>query len=207
MEEKQEADLVETSPESLEDKSDELDFYSWLDNFSNVETKEFSKQTVNTIPKPADETSEEIDALIQLPVDFEEENEPQEAVYNPAAWAEIAYDIQAFVKTSDTAAEKNTEEKKPSKFEIDDLLDRFIKKNPSISRTKTEFYKPENMARKSEEFHAEVASESLAQLFYKQGQLHTALEMYEKLLLQNPDKKDIFAARIKSIKEELINRL
>ena len=63
------------------------------------------------------------------------------------------------------------------------------------------------MARKSEEFHAEVASESLAQLFFKQGQLHTALEMYEKLLLQNPDKKDIFAARIKSIKEELINRL
>ncbi len=207
LEEEPEVDLVDALPETLEDKSDELDFYSWLDNFSSSEVKNISEQTVNTIPSTDDETIEEMEELIQLPVDFEEENEPQEAVYNPAAWAEIAYDIQAFVKTSDTATEKSTEEKKPSKFEIDDLLDRFIKKNPSISRTKTEFYKPENMARKSEEFHAEVASESLAQLFYKQGQLHTALEMYEKLLLQNPDKKDIFAALIKSIKEELINRL
>ena len=50
--------------------------------------------------------------------EFEEENEPQEAVYNPAAWAEIAYDIQAFVKTSDTAAEKRSEELKPSKYDI-----------------------------------------------------------------------------------------
>lgn len=207
LEEEPEVDLVDALPETLEDTSDELDFYSWLDNFSSSAVKNISEQTVNTIPSTDDETIEEMEELIQLPVDFEEENEPQEAVYNPAAWAEIAYDIQAFVKTSDISAEKSTEEKKPSKYEIDDLLDRFIKKNPSISRTKTEFYKPENMARKSEEFHAEVASESLAQLFYKQGQLHTALEMYEKLLLQNPDKKDIFAARIKSIKEELINRL
>jgi hypothetical protein len=207
LEEEPEIDLVDALPETLEVKSDELDFYSWLDNFSSSEVKNISEQTVNTIPSSDDEPNEEMEELIQLPVDFEEENEPQEAVYNPAAWAEIAYDIQAFVKTSDTAAEKRSEELKPSKYEIDDLLDRFIKKNPSISRTKTEFYKPENMARKSEEFHAEVASESLAQLFFKQGQLHTALEMYEKLLLQNPDKKDIFAARIKSIKEELINRL
>lgn len=208
LEQEQEAELVDALPETTENKSDELDFYSWLDNFSSTEIKNQVEQSVNTIPSlDDDEPSEEIDALIQLPVDFEEENEPQEAVYNPAAWAEIAYDIQAFVKTSDKNQEKTSEEKRPSKFEIDDLLDRFIKKNPSISRTKTEFYKPENMARKSEEFHAEVASESLAQLFYKQGQLHTALEMYEKLLLQNPDKKDIFAARIKSIKEELINRL
>jgi tetratricopeptide (TPR) repeat protein len=207
LEEEPEIDLVDALPETLEVKSDELDFYSWLDNFSSSEVKNISEQTVNTIPSSDDEPNEEMEELIQLPVDFEEENEPQEAVYNPAAWAEIAYDIQAFVKTSDTAAEKRSEELKPSKYEIDDLLDRFIKKNPSISRTKTEFYKPENMARKSEEFHAEVASESLAKLFFKQGQLHTALEMYEKLLLQNPDKKDIFAARIKSIKEELINRL
>ena len=139
--------------------------------------------------------------------DEEEENEDVEIIYNPAAWAEIAYDIQAFVKNSDSDEEKVTTTKSNSKVEIDNLLDRFIKKNPSISRPKAEFYKPENMARKSEEFHGEVVSETLAQLFYKQGHLHTSLEMYEKLMLQNPDKKDIFAARIKSLKEELINKL
>ena len=66
------------------------------------------------------------------------------------------------------------------------------------------FYKPENMARKSEEFHADVVSETLAGVFYKQGHLHKSLEMYEKLMLQNPDKKDIIAARIKSIKEQIV---
>ena len=145
----------------------------------------------------------EEDITINLPENFEEENEEVEIIYNPAAWAEIAYDIQAFVKDE----EKETATSSNSKDEIDNLLDKFIKKNPSISRPKAEFYKPENMARKSEEFHGEVVSETLAQLFYKQGHLHTSLEMYEKLMLQNPDKKDIFAARIKSIKEELINKL
>lgn len=187
-----------------EDTDDEeLDFYSWLDNFNTANN---NKTNIESLP--ANKTFEiEENVTINLPENFEEENEDVEIIYNPAAWAEIAYDIQAFVKNSDSDEEKETTTKSNSKVEIDNLLDRFIKKNPSISRPKAEFYKPENMARKSEEFHGEVVSETLAQLFYKQGHLHTSLEMYEKLMLQNPDKKDIFAARIKSLKEELINKL
>jgi tetratricopeptide (TPR) repeat protein len=215
-----EAKEVEIESKTLE--TNEHDFYSWLDNFALDEaTKlpEKKNEIINSadILEIEDKNESVVEELtieeptenkyIELPSDFEEELDDSETEYNPAAWAEIAYDIQAFVKTPEVPEEKEFTVKKVTKEQIDDLLDRFIKKNPSISRTKTEFYKPENMARKSEEFHAEVASESLAQLFYKQGQLHTALEMYEKLLLQNPDKKDIFAARIKSIKEELINRL
>jgi len=178
-------------------QSIELDFNTWLDNFSTDVTQ-------STVKPSIDNATNKEDILV---FDFEEPQQNQVAIYNPAAWAEIAYDIQAFVKTKDTENAILNEDKKPSKTEIDDLLERFIKKSPSISRTKVEFYKPENMAKKSEEFHAEVASETLAKLFFKQGHLHASLEMYEKLLLQNPDKKDIFAPRIKSIKEELINRL
>ncbi len=182
----------------------ELDFYDWLDNFVTTETTEIKNHQPTDGNSQANESVEiEEDITINLPENFEEENEEVEIIYNPAAWAEIAYDIQAFVKDE----EKETATSSNSKDEIDNLLDKFIKKNPSISRPKAEFYKPENMARKSEEFHGEVVSETLAQLFYKQGHLHTSLEMYEKLMLQNPDKKDIFAARIKSIKEELINKL
>lgn len=205
----------------------EQDFFKWLDNFALADTKKITEdepklanfsEHEEKISTEAETTApEEIvadDSPIvdqepfhsHLPLNFEEIEETEDE-YDPAAWAEIAYDIQAFVKTPEVPEEKHFTVRKVSKDEIDDLLDRFIKKNPSISRPKAEFYKPENMARKSEEFHGEVASETLAQLFYKQGHLHKSLEIYEKLMLQNPDKKDIFAARIKSIKDELINRL
>lgn len=205
----------------------EQDFFKWLDNFALAETKKITEdESKAENPSEHEEkisTEAETSAPIEnftddsplveqepfhshLPLNFEEIEETEDE-YDPAAWAEIAYDIQAFVKTPEVPEEKHFTVKKVSKDEIDDLLDRFIKKNPSISRPKAEFYKPENMARKSEEFHGEVASETLAQLFYKQGHLHKSLEIYEKLMLQNPDKKDIFAARIKSIKDELINRL
>ena len=206
-----EAEEQITISDTEDTDDEELDFYSWLDNFNNKDHNEIKyKESLEPISenlqynKP-NEIEENLH--IKLPGNFEEENEDVEIIYNPAAWAEIAYDIQAFVKNSDSDEEKVTTTKSNSKVEIDNLLDRFIKENPSISRPKAEFYKPENMARKSEEFHGEVVSETLAQLFYKQGHLHTSLEMYEKLMLQNPDKKDIFAARIKSLKEELINKL
>lgn len=189
--------------------TEEHDFYGWLDNFrieqpveiSIAEEVHNSEFTESKIVKNEELITEDLDDIDLAEVEVEEVDDD-----DLPGLAEIAYDIQAFVKHPEEDA-KNTVSKQVSKEDIDDLLDRFIKKNPSITRVKTEFYKPENMARKSEEFHADVVSETLAGVFYKQGHLHKSLEMYEKLMLQNPDKKDIFAARIKSIKEELINRL
>ena len=188
------------------DLSDEQDFFSWLDNFNIVTPKPLQEIAIK---EPAPEVNEIKEDVSEIDANILEATETgdETIVYDPAGWAEIAYDIQAFVKQKEPEPEEEKAPKGQTKEEIDALLDRFIKKNPSISRTKTEFYKPENMARKSEEFHGEVASETLAALFYRQGHLHKSLELYEKLILQNPDKKEIFAARIKSIKEELINRL
>ncbi|MFM9943762.1 MAG: hypothetical protein ACKVQB_00875 [Bacteroidia bacterium] len=198
---------------SVTSKNDEKDFYSWLDNFALDETKQLtdvkseekefalSDKKDAKIPGSIDD-----DLSINLPLNFDNEGEDEE--FDLATMAEIAYDIQAFVKHPEPEEKELVfAPKQISKHEIEDLLDKFIKRNPTITRPKAEFYKPENMAKKSEEFHADVVSETLAQLFYKQGQLHKSLETYEKLMLQNPDKKDIFAPRIKAIKEELINQL
>jgi len=202
---------ITKSPSIIEiSKPEEHDFYSWLDNFTSEKIKEtlpeskdtqkqeFIESEKNVILEQNIEESKDID-LSEIEVeDIDDDDLP--------GLAEIAYDIQAFVKHPEEET-KNTARNQVSKEEIDDLLERFINKNPSISRVKTEFYKPENMARKSEEFHTDLVSETLASVFYRQGHLHKSLEIYEKLMLQNPDKNDIFAARIKSIKEELINRL
>lgn len=189
--------------EEVKAENKDLDFFSWLDTVvpttqpeveSPIIKKEISEQSPEII-------EEALEAIHQI---SETEDEVDE--YAPSDWAEIAYDIQAFVKSAEPIESKKTPEK-PSKSDIDSLLDRFIQKNPSISKPKAEIYKPENMAKKSEEFHSDIASETLANLFYKQGLLHRSLEIYEKLMLQKPEKKEIFATRIKKIKEELINRL
>lgn len=179
----------EPEPQPEPQPKPQLTFLDWLENIEQKDITEEEQINEETI----DDISEEIEQV----------NKAEEK-YDPVSWAEIAYEIQAFVKHPE---ETNKTTEKLSKEKVDDILDNFIKKNPSISKPKAEFYKPENMARKSEDFHAEVVSETLANLFYKQGLLHKALEMYEKLLLQSPIKKDIFAANIKKIKEELINKL
>ncbi|NUM32496.1 MAG: hypothetical protein HUU47_09275 [Bacteroidetes bacterium] len=181
---------IEEINEKTEIPLNEMSFVEWLDKYKINETNtEFKEE------KEPDKTIENIsEELEQI-----SEDEDQ---YDPIGWAEIAYEIQAFVKQPEQEIHKNL-----SRTEVDNILDNFISKNPSISRPKAEFYKPENMARKSEDFNTEFVSETLANLFYKQGLLHKALEMFEKLILQSPIKKDIFAEKIKTIKEELINKL
>ena len=203
---------INSSPPEPEEplKTDEMDFMSWLQSLNRSddrisEEKDKVKEELSLTGHTAEnaESNPVSETLPDMDLDAETE---EESVYDPSGWAEIAYDIQAFVK-SDQQPEEQPDQKNSSREEIDALLDRFILKNPSMPRVKQEIFIPENMAKKSEEFPTDFVSESLANVFYRQGHLHKSLEIYEKLMLQNPEKKDIFAARIQSIKEELINRL
>ena len=56
-----------------------------------------------------------------------------------------------------------------------------------------------NSLRPSDSFE----SETLAVILEKQGKLQQALEMYEKLLVNNPEKSSIFAVRIAALKAQL----
>lgn len=82
------------------------------------------------------------------------------------------------------------------------LLDRFIKKQPSISRNKKEIYSAESMAKRSTEEDEEMVSETLARINYQQGNFNKAIRIYEKLGLKYPDKFSYFAEKIKEIKKE-----
>ncbi|MFN4083566.1 MAG: hypothetical protein ACK4K9_08045 [Bacteroidia bacterium] len=93
----------------------------------------------------------------------------------------------------------NPEETKQVK-EIDSILEKFIKENPSISRPKSEFYNPVNMAKISVEEDEELVSETLAQIYVKQSLYKKAILMYEKLGLLYPNKKTYFAGLIQNLK-------
>lgn len=83
-----------------------------------------------------------------------------------------------------------------------DIIEKFIAINPQISRPKKEFYSPENMAKRSEVVDLEIVSETLANMYYEQGNLDLAIKTYEKLSLQNPAKQPLFVDLIEKIKKE-----
>jgi tetratricopeptide (TPR) repeat protein len=83
-----------------------------------------------------------------------------------------------------------------------DIIEKFISINPQISRPKKEFFSPENMAKRSEVLDLEFVSETLAEIYYQQGNFDFAIKAYEKLSLQNPAKQAFFADLIDKIKKE-----
>jgi hypothetical protein len=92
------------------------------------------------------------------------------------------------------------EEEKPKP---QDLIDKFIKEEPRISPVKNNFFSPVNMARKSVIEQDDLVSETLANIYYAQGNLPKALHMYEKLSLKYPEKSAFFASQIEKIQNSL----
>jgi hypothetical protein len=97
---------------------------------------------------------------------------------------------------------KNEEETSPKSNVNLDLIERFITSNPQISRPKREFFNAENMAKRSEVPDLEFVTETLANIYYEQGNYDLAIKAYGKLILQNPSKEAYFADLIKKLKKE-----
>lgn len=97
-----------------------------------------------------------------------------------------------------TEIEPITEEKEPD----EDLITRFIRTNPSITRPKSEFFHPADVAKKSEAFPDDLATETLANVYIQQNNPAHAIKIYEKLGLKFPTKSTYFAALIEKTKKE-----
>jgi tetratricopeptide (TPR) repeat protein len=98
---------------------------------------------------------------------------------------------------------ENENPSKPDAIDVDNILDRFINSNPTISRPKAEFFNPVKAAQKSLEDNDDLITETLAGMYEKQGNFNKAISMYEKLSLKYPEKSLIFAARIQEIKNKI----
>jgi hypothetical protein len=81
------------------------------------------------------------------------------------------------------------------------LIDEFIQNQPKI-KPRTEFYSPENMARKSIEDSEKIVTETLAKIYSKQGNIAKAKSIYNQLILRNPEKKSYFASLIRDLGQE-----
>lgn len=115
--------------------------------------------------------------------------------------------MQIFPNASHLAALNNQQKEPviktpPPKMEVESILEKFMRENPSITRPKAEFFNPVNVAKLSIEEKDEIVSETLASIYLKQGLVKKAISTYEKLSLIYPHKIAYFAALIKQLKTE-----
>ncbi len=78
-----------------------------------------------------------------------------------------------------------------------DLIDRFIAKNPKIQLNDNKFEYEEPLAAQDEPLSDSVFTESLAKIYIKQGQYVKALHIFERLNLKYPEKSTYFADQIR----------
>lgn len=84
--------------------------------------------------------------------------------------------------------------------QVNNLIERFIQTDPRISKpSKTEFYSPILMAKKSVEDNDTIVSETLANIHIDQGNTEKAIRIFKKLSLLYPDKSAYFAALVKNL--------
>ncbi|MEO1212738.1 MAG: hypothetical protein AAFY45_04430 [Bacteroidota bacterium] len=98
---------------------------------------------------------------------------------------------------------KHTEEVK-SNPEAEDLIQRFLNKNPKIRRPNPEknYQKTEDYASMSVSLDEEIVSETLAKLHLQQNNTREAIRIYEKLSLLFPEKSAYFDAQILEINKK-----
>jgi hypothetical protein len=90
-------------------------------------------------------------------------------------------------------------EKEESILSKEELIEKFIREEPSISRPKSDFFNPVKVAKSSREDQPGLVTETLARIHIQQGNIDKAIEIYHKLSLNFPEKSSYFAAQIEKL--------
>lgn len=205
---------VASEVEKAEVKYDES-----IDELSYMETE---KEDIHTGDVILEEDSEKIDfdkIVVYDPLEELEKHIPEATpqrsktvpfdfvVYDPEAeLAKIAdekeeeeHDFLFWINNREE--DNNPSEKGKSVDHVQQLLDQFLATKRNRPIHKQEFYKAESKVEESGQDKMEVISETLLELYIKQGYISKAVKGYQKLSLQNPDKSAYFAARIIEIQQ------
>jgi hypothetical protein len=85
------------------------------------------------------------------------------------------------------------------------LIDKFIKEEPSISKSTDKDYSSFEIHENDDSQLFDIATETLANIYWKQGNKKKSIKIYKELMLKFPEKSSYFAAQIEKIKKEETN--
>ncbi len=89
----------------------------------------------------------------------------------------------------------------PKQKEQIEIIDQFIKTQPTISKPKPMASTTEDLTEKVDIYGENIVSETLVEILLKQGKKEKAVEMLKKLIWKFPQKKAYFAAQIEELKK------
>ena len=170
-----------------------------IENIPTIEVEEKQPETVesNFILNTASESDIEISQQ-----EISQDNFDSNQTHSFFEWLKHP---SSRTETQKQGEDSETDEKTHKKLDATDLIDKFIREEPKISRPKAEFFNPVNKAKQSVAEDITFVSETLAKIYVLQGNYTKALQAYENLRLKYPEKRLYFAAQIKNLKK-LINQ-
>ncbi len=115
-------------------------------------------------------------------------------------YVEHIFHIQTPFEVADHLAEYPSADVKDAKGA--EIIEKFLKEDPTIKPPKPEQIDTENKAKKSAEDHYDLVSETLAKIYIEQMLYHKAIDTYKKLSLKYPEKSGYFADLIQSIEKK-----
>lgn len=127
-------------------------------------------------------------------------NQQQERAEFQQQYVEHIFHIQTPFEVADHLAEYPSAEIKDAKGA--EIIERFLKEDPTIKPPKPEQIDNENKAKKSAEDNYDLVSETLAKIYIEQMLYHKAIDTYKKLSLKYPEKSRYFADLIQSIEKK-----
>ena len=135
--------------------------------------------------------------LAKPQISVSEQASTPEVHIRPAAPADVfIHDIQTKKKKTGGETVKQKEQ--------GEIIDHFIKTQPTIARPKREAepeQKPDLSTESLHHFGESVISETLVEVLLKQGKREKAIEVLKKLIWKFPQKKAYFAAQIEDLKK------
>jgi len=202
--------------EKPEIKHQKSEFKTTLEESINTTTKKELSSDAESLAELINQLKDEV-SLYMLQSPDQKSNQQYSKLHNLAEKLEEM--IGAEVKPAVTPVKKKgIKRTTPTEYSLDhleelpvkkknqlanaELIDKFIKEEPKIVPKPT-FFDPVDVAKHSLMDNESVVSETLAEIYYKQGNLSKAIKIYKKLSLVNPQKSSYFAAQIEKIQKEI----